>query len=166
LSHEKSKTESGRRCPVECPVLLIALRVSELWDAHSGAEARECDERKADEKIAEQIAQMRYAFEKTASFAQARSLGGAVFQIALALDAARDLYDPIPSDEKDSEAINKIERLLDSVATTLGDTMGPGLRSGQRSGRLLHGRLTRVPPTELAQRDPGDGPRVAGQRSG
>jgi hypothetical protein len=109
----------------QCPVLPIALRVGELWDAHAGAEKRERDERKADKAIAEQINEMLYAVENTASFEQARSLGGALFQVALAREEANVLNAMVPSEDQHSPTYMKLCRLLDSVAVALRDAMGP-----------------------------------------
>jgi hypothetical protein len=102
----------------KCPVLPIALRVGELWDAHAGAEERE------HEKHAEQINDLRYAVEETASFEQARSLGGALFQVALAREEARVLDAMVPSEDQDGPTYRKLCRLLDSVGIALRDGMG------------------------------------------
>jgi hypothetical protein len=108
-----SKTEI-----LECPVLPIALRVGELWDAGAGAEERESETSNND--AADRIYRMRVAVEETVSFVQARSLAGALFQIALAHDAARDLYENSPSEDRFCEqTYKKLNRLLDSVARVL-----------------------------------------------
>jgi hypothetical protein len=102
----------------KCPVLPIALRVGELWDAHAGAEERDHD------KVAEQISEMRCAAEKAASFKQARSLPGALFQVALALEEANVLDAMLPSEDQGGPSYLKLCRLLDLVAITLRDAMG------------------------------------------
>jgi hypothetical protein len=103
-----------------CLVLPIALRVGELWDAGTAAEERESET--SNNKAADRFYRMRAAVEETASFVQARSLAGALFQITLAHYAARELYENSPSEDRFCEqAYKKLNRLLDSVARVLRD---------------------------------------------
>lgn len=67
-----------------CPVLPIAVRVGDLWDAHAMAQ-----ERSKEPDASEKIDELRLVVEETASFERARSMAGALFQVALAEDAAR-----------------------------------------------------------------------------
>jgi hypothetical protein len=103
-----------------CPVLLIALCVGELWDAHAGAEEREG--RDGDSTAADQINRFRAAVEETASFERALSPAGALFQLALAQQTAVDLFARIPDGDKFTDpAYHKLLRLLDSAALVLRD---------------------------------------------
>jgi hypothetical protein len=106
------------RSPTRCPVLPIGLRVGELWDAHAGAEER------GREAVAKQIIEMRSAAEEAASFMQARSLAGALFQVALALQEANVLDAMVPSEDQGGPSYMKLRRLLDLVAIALRDAMG------------------------------------------
>jgi hypothetical protein len=77
--------------------------VGELWDTHAGAEMREYDKKDAEVseyEISEQIIKMRAVVEETASFQRARSLAGALFQVALAHAATVHLYELIPSEKR------------------------------------------------------------------
>jgi hypothetical protein len=113
------KAKSNRGAQV-CPVLPIALRIGELWDAHAGAEEREFNQSPAD--ASEQIGLLRIAVEETASFERARSVAGALFQVGLAEDTAVHLRELVPSEEKTvKKTFDKLIRLLDSVALLLRD---------------------------------------------
>jgi hypothetical protein len=64
--------------------------------------------------------------EETASFERARSLAGALFQVALARDAANHLYEWVPPEKRATEkTLDKLIRLLDSVALLLRDESTP-----------------------------------------
>jgi hypothetical protein len=114
-----SKNES-----LACPVLPIALRVGELWDAYDAAEER--GHGKSGPETCEQIYKLRAAVEETASFERARSLAGALFQVALARDAANHLYELVPPEKRAAEkTFEKLIRLLDSVSLLLRDESTP-----------------------------------------
>jgi hypothetical protein len=124
----KASAKSSALPEEKCPVLPIALRVGELWDAHAAAQEREFEKKDDDqgEELSEQINELRIAAEQMASFERARSLAGALFQVALAHDMANRLYEEIPSQDPEVETIyRKLRRLLDSVALALRDTLGP-----------------------------------------
>ena len=106
--------------PTKCPVLPIALRVGELWDAHAGAEEREFG--KGASGVSEQIELLRMSVEETASFERARSVGGALFQVALAKEMATHLRECVPSEEITvKEKFDRLIRLLCSAALLLRD---------------------------------------------
>jgi hypothetical protein len=124
----RKKAKSNKRVAdqspqaVTCPVIPIALRVGELWDAHAAAQTREFNTpNRVDLKHAsEQIELMRIAVEETASFERAQSLAGALFQAGLAHDAATHLYELVASEELAVKmTFCKLIRLLDSVAVLL-----------------------------------------------
>src|ERR1700738_1244888 len=119
---KKAKPNRRRRRSVKqdvkCHILPIALRVGELWDAHAAAKERDHD------KVAEQISEMRSGAEESASFMQARSLPGALFQVALALEEANVLDAMVPSEDQGGTSYLRLCSLLDLVATTLRDAMG------------------------------------------
>jgi hypothetical protein len=95
--------------------------VGELWDAHAGAEVRE-RKSKSDKETSETIYKLRVAIEETASFERARSPAGALFQVALAEDAAKALHEKFPEGDKAADRMfERLERLLDSVALVLRD---------------------------------------------
>jgi hypothetical protein len=107
--------------PVPCPVLPIAVRVGELWDAHAMAQEREHAYGKEPD-ASEKIDELRLVVEETASFERARSMAGALFQVALAEDAARALFEKVPAGNKDNvRMFERLDRLLDSVALVLRD---------------------------------------------
>jgi hypothetical protein len=129
---KKAKPTTSHASPVKCPVLPIALRVGELWDAHAGAEEREHDAtamakalyRISDlaEPVPDQIWKLRNAVEETASFERARSPAGALFQVALAHEAIQHVYASLPAEQKPESiafTFTKLIRLLDSVAIFL-----------------------------------------------
>jgi hypothetical protein len=138
---KKAKPNKRVAAPVKhhakCPVLPIALRVGELWDAHAGAEEREYG--KSDADISEQIYKMRTVVEETASFERARSLSGALFQVALAHDAANHLYELVPSEKLAIEStFDKLIRLLDSVGPAIAGRMhGGGIQGREGCSRGL-----------------------------
>lgn len=100
--------------------MLIALCVGELWDAHAGAEEREGSD--GDPTASAQINRFRAAVEETASFERALSPAGALFQLALAQQAAVDLFARIPDGDKFTDpTFHKLLRLLDSAALVLRD---------------------------------------------
>jgi hypothetical protein len=113
--------------PTKCPVLPIALRTNELWDAHSMAQELEA-ENKQDE-VSEDIEKLRIAMEGMASFERAKSMSGALFQIVLARDAARLLYENVPAAAEKGRYIeniyDQIMRLLESVALLLREKTAP-----------------------------------------
>jgi hypothetical protein len=110
----------------DCPVLPLALRVGELWDAHATAQEREREDPINTEETADQIQDLRIAVEETASFARARSLGGALFQIALAQDTVNTVEELIPRENKmGTKECRRLTRLLESVALALRDQLGP-----------------------------------------
>lgn len=114
---EKAKASSNV-AHLDCPVLPIAVRVGELWDAHAGATEHE----NCSEATAEQIYRLRAAVEELASFERARSPAGALFQVGLALDAAVSVFDRVPEGDKFKDPTwQKLIRLLDSVALVLRD---------------------------------------------
>jgi hypothetical protein len=76
----------------------------------------------SDSTAADQIGRFRAAVEETASFERARSPAGALFQIALAQQAAGDLASRIPDGDKFTDpTYQKLLRLLDSAALVLRD---------------------------------------------
>jgi hypothetical protein len=105
--------------PVPCPVLPIAVRVGELWDAGTMAEERGG----STDAASDQIYRLRLAVEELASFERARSPAGALFQLSLVLDAAIFLFDTaMPDGDKSADPTwQKLLRLLDSVALVLRD---------------------------------------------
>jgi hypothetical protein len=119
---KKAKPTARHAKPVKCPVLPIALRLSELWDAHCMAQELEA-EHKQDMLTAEQIEKLRLAMEGMASFERARSTSGALFQAAMASYALGLLYDQFgdKTNYRTDEMFNQIRRLLDSVALLLRD---------------------------------------------
>lgn len=117
---KKRKPNSPAAAGAPCPVLLIALCVGELWDAHAGAEEREGSD--GDSTAADQINRFRAAVEETASFERALSPAGALFQLGLAQQAAVDLFARIPDGDKFTDpTYQKLLRLLDSAALVLRD---------------------------------------------
>jgi hypothetical protein len=104
-----------------CPVLPIALRVGQLWDATTAAQESDAAD---NDTVSDQIDDLRIAVAETASFTRARSLGGALFQIALASETAERLYRQLP-DEKQlfNRTYLKLNRLLNLAAATLCDEL-------------------------------------------
>jgi hypothetical protein len=125
----KTKSNQHGATPVECPVLPIALRIGELWDAHTRAEELEA-EHKQDNGTADAIERLRIAMQVMASFARARSMSGALFQIALATEAANDLHEQCPHETNlhayhTQKTFEKLIRLLESVALLLREKTAP-----------------------------------------
>lgn len=111
------------RQPLPCPVVPIAVRIGELWDANAMAEERDTD---GISKAAEQINLLRIAVEEMASFERARSIAGALFQVGLAADTAVHLRELVPSEERTvRKTFDKLIRLLDSVSLLLRDECPP-----------------------------------------
>jgi hypothetical protein len=101
-----------------CPVLPIALRVGQLWDATQESDAADND------TVSDQIDDLRIAVAETASFTRARSLGGALFQIALASETAERLYRQLPEEKQPfNRTYLKLNRLLRLAAATLCDEL-------------------------------------------
>jgi hypothetical protein len=123
---KKAKPNLGATAAVECPVLPIAVRISELWDAHTRAQELH-EEREQSEFTAEQIDKLRIATEGMASFERAWSMSGALFQVALARDAAHHLYEHLPPEKNLHviETYEKLNRLLESVALLLREKIAP-----------------------------------------
>src|SRR5258708_3598647 len=108
--------------PASCPVLPIAVRVGQLWDAHAMAEEREGGL----SDTPKQIDLLRMATEEMASFERARSVAGALFQVGLAEDAAVHLRDLDLSEERTvRKTFDKLIRLLDSVSLLLREECPP-----------------------------------------
>jgi hypothetical protein len=106
--------------PVPCPVLPIAVRIGELWDAHSMAQEREHGT--GAPEASEKIELLRMVVEETASLERARSIAGALFQVALAGDVSRALLEKVPAGKEDDvRMFMRLDRLLDSVALVLRD---------------------------------------------
>ena len=104
-----------------CPVLPIALRVGELWDAVSAAQESDAAD---NDTISDQIDDLRIAVAETASFVRPRSLAGALFQIALASDTAERLYRELPEEKQlFNRTYLKLNRLLRLAAATLCDEL-------------------------------------------
>jgi hypothetical protein len=111
----------------ECPVAALALRVGTLWLAHAQAEENEHekDTVEQNEIIPAQINELRRATEELASFERARSLAGALFQLALAHEAASLLYEEFPSESPMvTSTFLRLNRLLESAAMVLRDELG------------------------------------------
>jgi hypothetical protein len=109
--------------PANCPVLPLALRISELWDAHTMAQELEA-ENKLCESTAAEIDGLRIKTEEMLSFEIARSAAGALFQIAVARYAVTLLFDQLydekhPQAKEAVETSKQVDRLLDSVALLL-----------------------------------------------
>jgi hypothetical protein len=117
---KKAKPTRRVAAPVKCPVLPIASRIGELWDAHSMAQELEA-EHKQDMLTAERIEKLRIPTEGMASFERARCTSGALFQAAMATYAVQLLYDQFgdKTNYRTDETFNQIQRLLDSVALLL-----------------------------------------------
>jgi len=98
---------------IPCPVLPIAERVGQLRKVLDVAEG----------EISGQIVELTFALETLASFEQARSLGGAMFQAALAIDTARTMAEKINSPYP--ALLCQVERLLESAITVLRSSMEP-----------------------------------------
>jgi hypothetical protein len=110
---------------MKCPVLPVARRIGELWDAHSMAEDRKAE---VGTHGAEQIDKLRIATEEMVSFERARSTSGALFQVAVASYAVRLLYENLLPPEKNRYTENifdQVERLLESVALLLREKRTP-----------------------------------------
>jgi hypothetical protein len=128
----KSQRQSISSPQTVCPVLPLALCVGELWDAHATAQERESDGKKKGEPVEEvsnQIDDLRIVLEDVTSFKRARSLAGALFQVALALDISKAIHQEIPSVNPAEDRLNEKDyqkqiRLLESVALALRDALG------------------------------------------
>jgi hypothetical protein len=83
----KAKPTKRRAPPVKCPVLTIALRIGQLWDAHSMAQELEAIHKGSPFCPAEVIDQLRIATEAMANFDRAKSTPCALFQVAMATHA-------------------------------------------------------------------------------
>jgi hypothetical protein len=106
-----------------CPVQTIALRVGQLWAASAEEQERDAGE---NELIGDQLDDLRQAVAETASFLRARSLGGALFQVALASETAERLFQELPEEERLFNRTHlKLNRLLILIAAQLRDEMGP-----------------------------------------
>jgi hypothetical protein len=104
-----------------CPVIPIALRVGELWDATSAAQESDAND---NDTVSDQIDDLRIAVAETASFTRARSLGGALFQIALASETAERLYRQLPEEKQlFNRTYLKLARLLNLAAAALCDEL-------------------------------------------
>jgi hypothetical protein len=108
---------------IACPVLPIALRVGQLWVATTEAQERDAAE---NETVGDQIDDLQIARSEMASFVRARSLGGALFQVALASEAAERLYGQLPAEAQLYNRVYlKLKRLLILIAAELRDESGP-----------------------------------------
>jgi hypothetical protein len=104
-----------------CPVLPIALRVGHLWDAVTKAQESDAAD---NDTVSDQIDDLRIAVAETASFTRSRSLGGALFQIALASEAAERLHRQLPEERQlYNRTYLKLNRLLNLAAATLRDEL-------------------------------------------
>jgi hypothetical protein len=104
-----------------CPVLPIALRVGQLWDATTAAQESDAAD---NDTVSDQIDDLRIAVAETASFVRARSLAGALFQIALASETAERLYRQLPDEKQPfNRTYLKLNRLLNLAATALCDEL-------------------------------------------
>jgi hypothetical protein len=111
-----------------CPVLPLALRVGELWDAYAAAQEREF-ESGGDSIVSDQVDAMRIRAQEIAGASRARSLAGVLFQVALAADAAARLRDEGHGWGGHNERVDVVHRelegILNSVASALRDKLGP-----------------------------------------
>jgi hypothetical protein len=104
-----------------CPVLPIARRVGELWDAVTAAQETDAAD---NDTVSDQIDDLRIAVAETASFTRARSLAGALFQVALASETAERLYRQLPEERQPYNRVYlKLNRLLNLAAATLRDEL-------------------------------------------
>jgi hypothetical protein len=118
---KKAKPATHHAESVKCPVLPIAVRLGQIWDAFAMA-----DELKRDD-AAECINKLRIFAEEAVSFERARSMAGALVQVALALDAATALHEKVPGGDKAADLIfERLVRLLDSAALVLYDACPAG----------------------------------------
>ena len=78
-------------------MLPIARRVTELWDAVTKAQESDAAD---NDVVSDQIDDLRIAVAETASFVRARSLAGALFQIALASETTERLYRELPEEKQ------------------------------------------------------------------
>jgi hypothetical protein len=111
----------------ECPVAALALRVGTLWLADAQAQKNEFgkDRDELSDSISEPINELRIATEQMASFERARSLAGALFQLALVHETANRLYEEFTGeDHLVNSTFRKLNRLLESAAMVLRDEMG------------------------------------------
>jgi hypothetical protein len=112
---KKSKPTTHHAAPVPCPVLPIAVRLGQLWDAFSMAEELKRDD------AAECINKLRIFAEEAVSFERARSMAGALVQVALAGDAATALHEMVGDNKAADLIFERLGRLLDSAALVLYD---------------------------------------------
>jgi hypothetical protein len=104
-----------------CPVIPIALRVGQLWDACTAAQERDAAD---NDTISDQIDDLRIATAETASFVRARSIAGALFQVAIASETAERLYRQLPEEKQLlNRTYLKLNRLLRLAAATLCDEL-------------------------------------------
>jgi hypothetical protein len=123
---KKVKPTTRHAAPRQMPRAADRATGRELVDAHSMAEERE---RKDDQgEAARQIGKFRIAMEDLASFERARSATGALFQMALACDIARRLFEEIPTERRTLPVDNShdmLVRLLESVSLLLREKATP-----------------------------------------
>ena len=106
-----------------CPVLPIARRVTELWDAVTKAQESDAAD---NDVVSDQIDDLRIAVAETASFVRARSLAGALFQIALASETTERLYRELPEEKQlFNRTYLKLHRPLNLAALELRDELAP-----------------------------------------
>jgi hypothetical protein len=106
---------------IACPVIPIARRVGQLWDAVTAAQETDVAD---NDTVSDQIDDLRLAVAETASFVRARSLGGALFQVALASETAERLYRQLPEEKQlFNRTYLKLARLLNLAAAALCDEL-------------------------------------------
>jgi hypothetical protein len=114
---------TAHRETIACPVIPIARRVGELWDAIDAAQKSDAAD---NDTVSDQIDDCRIATAELASFVRARSLAGALFQVALAHEAAERLCRDLPEEKQIyNRTYLKLNRLLTLAAAALYDQMEP-----------------------------------------
>lgn len=111
------------RTPSGDPVVDLTTRLLTLWDADGGAQTEYYENRGVPEGVQDDtmhsFSEWRDAIETIISFTQANNLQGALVQLALACDAARDVDDATSGDLKTNRKVIKLMRLMHSAMKAL-----------------------------------------------
>ena len=113
-----------------CPVVDLARQLADLWDADEGCEHAYLDKKphklscSTGDEIMQQMNSWRSGLAKIVSFTQAKSLAGALVQMALAADELETFVSRVSDGGTVPDGTRRIERLIGSAARAVRASLG------------------------------------------